>query len=140
MNRYYDFGGSNLTGKLYKNMQFSFTCPTNCSNICGKVQFFTLNAHPNVYNSSSPFAFYLDLRTFSVQSNPTQQYLIKMDTVNITTDSSLLPFSIKNTVEGIQVGQFINDIAATAGSTSTMLIIEKSDKFVLYNRSFMKLF
>ena len=33
-----------------------------------------------------------------------------MDTVNITTDSSLLPFSIKNAVEGIQVGQFVNDI------------------------------
>jgi len=63
-----------------------------------------------------------------------------MDTVNITTDSSLLPFSIKNTLEGIQVGQFINDIPATLGSTSTMLVIEKSDKLVLYNRSYLRLF
>ena len=63
-----------------------------------------------------------------------------MDTVNITTDSSLLPFSIKNAVQGIQVGQFVNDITATGGSTSTMLIIEKSDKLVFYNRSFLKLF
>ena len=63
-----------------------------------------------------------------------------MDTVNITTDSSLLPFSIKNAVEGIQVGQFVNDITATGGSTSTMLIIDKSDKLVFYNRSFLKLF
>ena len=129
-----------MTGKLYKNLQFTFTCPTSCSNTCGKAQFFTLNAQPNLYNSSSPFAFYLDRRTFSVQSNPTQQNLIKMDTVNITTDSSLLPFSIKNAVQGIQVGQFVNDITATGGSTSTMLIIEKSDKLVFYNRSFLKLF
>lgn len=43
-------------------------------------------------------------------------------------------------MSGNGVGQFVSDIPAGVGSTSSILTVERSDRTVVYSRSYLRLF
>lgn len=61
------------------------------------------------------FAYTLDRKVFSVQPNPAYMNYYQITTTNTTTDTSVLPFSTKNTVTSYSVANLLTDIPAATG-------------------------
>jgi hypothetical protein len=139
---YFDLGGANTLSTLYKNIKFNFTCPSACSSspTCGKVEFYVTNSNVNFGNSGSLFTYSLDRKVFSISPKPTYQNYYQMQSTNTTTDTSVFPFSIKNTVSSFSVGNILTDIPSASTDASTYVIFESFDKSVINQRSYYKLF
>lgn len=58
----------------------------------------------------------------------------------MTTDASILPFSIKSIKGGASVGQIFTDVPVTFSDASTYVTLERSDKTIIYMRSYYKVF
>ena len=72
--------------------------------------------------------------------SPKYQTSYQIDSSNITSDNSLLPFSLSQLIVGTSVGNLISDISLAAGDTSTYVTIERSDKTGMHYRSYYKFF
>ena len=114
LDSYYDLGGAYTLSSLYKSVRFNFTCPSACSSssTCGKVEFYVTNSNVNLGNSGELFTYSLDRKVFSISPKPTYQNYYQLQVTNTTTDTSVLPFSIKNIVSSFSVGNVLTDIPA----------------------------
>lgn len=123
-NSYFQIGGSNLTSDLYKNIQFRFACPSSCNvDTCGYVEFFSVSSTVNLGNSSSPYVYSLNRNRFSISKSPTSQTSYQIDSSNMTSDNSILPFSLNALSTGTSLGNIITDIPIANGDPNTWVTI-----------------
>jgi hypothetical protein len=140
-NSYFQIGGSLKSSDLYKNIQYRFACPSNCSaSTCGYVEFFSASSTVNLGNASSPYSYSLFRNRFSVLSAPKFQTSYQIDSSNMTTDNSILPFSLEHLSIGASLGDVITDIPLASGDNNNYVTVERSDKTTMYMRSYYKVF
>jgi len=124
LNSYLQFGGSSLSSNLYKSIQLKLSCPSSCSiSSCGTVELFSASATVNLGNSSSPYSYGLTRHVFSVDSAPKYKISYQLDSTNMTSDNSVLPFSANAFSSSTSVGNVFTDILTSAGDSSTYITI-----------------
>lgn len=126
LNSYFQLGGSSSVSTLYRSLQFKFTCPPGCNTSlasCGSVEFYSASSAVNLNNASSPFAYGLTRHKFSISTSPTNQISYQIDSSNLTTDNSILPFNLNNDIFGAAVGSVVSDIASPSGDLSTYITV-----------------
>ncbi len=142
INSYFNLGGADRLSSIYNNLKFNFTCPPACastSSPCGSVEFFTVNTNVNLA-SKDLLSYSLHRKVFSVYPKPSLMNYYQIQTAKTTTDTGLLPFSVKNTITSFSVADVLTDIPTTSGETANMIVIEASDKSVNNQRSYYRLF
>lgn len=118
--------------EFYKNIQFKFSCSTSCNNVtsCGTVEFYSASSAINIGNFSEPYAYGLTRNQFTILTSPKNQISYQLDSYNMTSDSSIFPFSLNKITTGTSVGNVITDIPSTSGDKVTYITIERSDKLL----------
>lgn len=141
LNSSFQLGGSSSVSNLYKSIQFRVGCPSSCSaSTCGTVDLFTASANVNLGNSSFPYSYELSKNKFSIYKDPKYQVSYQIDSNNLISDESVLPYSLKSESSSGLMGKVVNDVTATSGDLSNYITIERSDKTTVYMRSYYKLF
>lgn len=142
LNSYFHIGGANTISDFYKNIQFKFSCSSSCSNVtnCGTVEFYSASSAINLGNSSDPYAYGLTRHQFTILTSPKNQISYQLDSFNTTSDNSIFPFSLNKITTGTSVGNVITDLPSTSADKITYITIERSDKTMIYKRSYYKIF
>ena len=73
-------------------------------------------------------------------ASPKYKILYGIDGSNLTTDTSLFPFSLRKQQSGVAVGNVMSDIPVAGGDRKNCVTIERTDKNIVYLRSQYKLF
>lgn len=123
MNSYFHIGGSS-TSNIYNSIQFRFSCPSTCAaSTCGTVEFFTASATPNLQNSSFAYSYGLTRNKFYISSTPISSISYQIDSANMTSDNSILPFSVNTQTISTSLGNVVTDISNAPGDLNTYLTI-----------------
>jgi len=75
-----------------------------------------------------------------VEVAPKYQIYYSLDSANMTSDTSLLPFSLNKPTLSMSVGAIFNDLSTLPGDPKNYITIERSDKSVILLRSYYKVF